>query len=106
MLKKAINQHGDVILMEVSELPKGAKRVKVENGFIIERGEGVHTHIFPDVQGIEVYEKDGQTYVRVTKPTKLDHEEHGHQVVKPGIYRKNIERVFDYETMEARKVID
>lgn len=105
-MNKAENQHGDLILMKVSDIPKDAKRQKIENGFIIERGEGVHTHIFPDVSGIEVFEKDGQTYVRVNKETQLDHEEHGKQTVKPGIYRKNIERVWDYETTEARNVID
>lgn len=99
------NQHGDLLLV-VSEIPEGAKRVKVNPGFVLERGEGVHTHIFPDVQGIEVFEKDGETYVRVSKPTKLDHEEHGIQTVKPGVYKKRIERVWDYESEEARKVID
>src|SRR4051812_46414656 len=98
-MKKIANQHGD-LLLEISELPKGAKKIKIMNGFIIERGEGIHTHIFPEVEGIDVFEKDGEIFVRVNKPTKLDHEEHGRQTVKPGIYRKNIERVWDYETEE------
>ena len=105
-MKKIVNQHGDLILHEIKEIPKGAKRIEVKNGFIIERGEGVHTHIFPDVSGIEVYELNGETYIRVSKQTQLDHEEHKKQTVNPGIYKKNIERVFDYETMEARNVID
>ena len=103
---KIANQHGDLLLEAVDQLPKDAKRIEIQNGYVIERGEGVHTHIFPDVQGIEVYEKDGQIFVRVNKQTELDHEEHGRQIVKPGIYRKRIERVWDYETLEARRTID
>lgn len=103
---KIKNQHGDLLLQIVDEIPNDAKKIEIQNGFILERGEGVHTHIFPKVEGIEVYEKEGEIFVRVNKETYLDHEEHGRQVVLPGIYRKNIERVFDYESMEARKVID
>lgn len=105
-MNKVANQHGDLLMVAVDAIPKGAKRLDVQPGFIIERGEGVHTHIFPDVSGIEVFEKDGETYVRVNKKTQLDHEEHGKQTVKPGIYKKRIERVFDYNEMEARKVVD
>lgn len=103
---KIANQHGDLLLQVVAGIPKGAKKVDVQNGYVLERGEGIHTHIFPDVQGIEVYEKDGDIYVRVNKQTQLDHEEHGRQTVKPGIYKKRIERVWDYETLEARRTVD
>lgn len=105
-LKKVVNQHGDLLLTAVDCVPEGAKEVHVKPGFIIERGEGVHTHIFPDVTGIKVFEKDGEIFVRVDKETQVDHEEHGKQTVKPGVYKKRIERVFDYEAMEARNVID
>lgn len=104
-MNKIENQHGD-LLLQIAEIPKDAKRIEAKNGFVIERGEGVHTHIFPDVSGIEVFERNGEIYVRVNKQTKLDHEEHGIQTLKPGVYKKNIERVFDYNEMEARKVID
>lgn len=103
---KIANQHGDLLLEKVSGIPEGARLVDAHNGYVIERGEGVHTHIFPDVSGIEVYEHEGQTYVRVSKQTQLDHEEHGRQAVKVGVYRKRIERVWDYETLEARRTID
>lgn len=105
-MKKIVNQHGDLLLEKVSEIPSDVTRVDVQPGYVLERGEGIHTHIFPDVQGIEVFEKNGEIYVRVTKPTELDHEEHGRQTVKPGIYKKRIERVFDYNEMEARRVVD
>ena len=104
---KISNQHGDLLLEAITEIPATAKKIVAHNGFVLERGEGVHTHIFPNIDGIEVFEDSaGQTYVRVSKKTFLDHEEHGKQVVLPGIYKKHIERCFDYETMEARKVQD
>lgn len=103
---KIENQHGDLLLESVEGVPSGATKVAISDGYIIERGEGVHTHIFPDVSGIEVYEHEGHTYVRVNKQTQLDHEEHGRQTVKPGIYKKRIERTWDYEKEEARRVID
>lgn len=105
-MNKIKNQHGDLLLVEIDVIPKDAVRIDIKPGFIIERGEGVHTHIFPDVSGIEVFEKDGETFVRVSKKTQLDHEEHGNQTVLPGVYKKRIERVFDYEAMESRRVID
>lgn len=106
IMNQIVNQHGDLLLVKVDVLPKTAKVIDAKNGYIIERGEGVHTHIFPDVSGIEVFDDNGEIYVRVNKQTQLDHEEHGKQVVFPGIYKKRIERCFDYESMEARKVID
>lgn len=99
-------QHGDVILEAVDAIPETAKKVEIKDGFVLERGEGVHTHVFPDVEGIEVYEDNGNTYVRVSRPTKIDHEEHGLRTVRPGTYKKRIEAVWDYETEEARKVVD
>lgn len=104
-MNKVINQHGDVLL-HVSEVPTDAVRLDIQNGFVLERGEGIHTHIFPDVEGIEVFERNGEIFVRVNKQTELDHEEHGRQIVKPGTYKRCIERVWDYETLEARRTQD
>lgn len=100
------NQHGDLLLQEISSIPDGATRIELTGPYVIERGEGIHTHVLTDIEGIEVYEKDGDTYVKVLRDPKITHEEHGYQPIKPGIYKKSIERVYDYETEETRKVID
>jgi hypothetical protein len=60
-MKKIMNQHGDVVLELVDCIPEGAKEIDVCNGYVLERGEGVHTHIFPDVSNIKVFEKEGET---------------------------------------------
>jgi len=105
-MEKITNQHGDLIFISEVNLPNGGKKLEAYPGFILERGEGVHTHVLLDVEGVDIVEKDGDIYVRVTKPTRIDHEEHGIQTLEPGVYKKAIERVFDYEKMESRKVID
>lgn len=103
---KIMNQHGDLILEMVKGLPEGGKRFPAPAGYILERGEGVHTHVLEDVEGVEIVEKDGEIYVRVDRPTRINHEEHGIQTLQPGIYKKRIEHVWDYETEESRRTLD
>lgn len=103
---KVSNQHGDLLLVSVECVPKGAKEIKAVKGFVLERGEGVHTHILEDVEGVMLFEHNGDIYVRVEKSARINHEEHGFQTLKPGVYKKQIEREFDYETNEARNSCD
>ncbi len=108
-MDKLFGQHGDVLLKVCREIPEGAKKLKIFNGFVIEKGEGVHTHtlIGKNIEtDCEVYEKDGVMYLNVLSPVKIDHEEHKQRTLTPGIYRKDIEREFSYEEMESRKTID
>ena len=47
-MKKLVMQHGDVLFFESKEVPKEARKLsKKEIGkeFIVERGEGIHTHV-------------------------------------------------------------
>lgn len=106
-MNKINNQHGDLLLVNITEIPGTAKKVKnLKKGYVLEHGEGVHTHILEDIEGVEVFEDKGDIYVRVSKPVRINHEEHGIQTLQPGIHKKIIERVYDYETQEARRVID
>ena len=105
-MNKITNQHGDLIFVEAKSIPKEAKEVEVYKGLVLERGEGVHTHILEDTEGVKVYELDGNIYVKVDRPTRINHEEHGIQILTPGIKKKGIERVWDYEADEARKTLD
>lgn len=125
-MKKISNQHGDVVLQRVIEIPKEAKKIKVDEGFIVEKGEGIHTHILKKksqkkvavkdgisplemnsmMDLVEVYEKGEDMYIKVKETVCIDHEEHGIQTLEPGIYKKNIEREFDYENEIERRVLD
>lgn len=103
---KVTNQHGDVIFQKVDSIPQGLKKQKAKKNFIIEKGEGVHTHTFIDGD-CEIFISDsGEIYLQAKTPITIDHEEHKQMVIEPGIYKKVIEREFDYETMESRRTID
>jgi hypothetical protein len=100
-------QHGDVILVQESSLPKDAKFKKVENGFVVEKGEGVHVHVIEKTEGLEAHtDKNGILWLKVNSPVKIDHEEHGIKIIQPGIYRKEIENEYDAEADETRKTQD
>lgn len=101
---KITNIHGDVTLVKVNSIPENAKQIKWNKNFVLERGEGVHTHIIKDE--CQIYEYNEVMYLKVDNQIEIDHEEHGVQIIEPGIYRKDMERVFDYEDMEERQVID
>ena len=127
-MKKIEHQHGDVLLERVDSIPTDAKRVAVREGFVVEKGEGIHTHILrqktpcarkltvkegmspAELSGmmdfVEVYEKGEDMYIKVKQAVNIDHEEHGIQTLEPGIYKKNIEREYSYEQNEERRVKD
>ena len=99
-------QQGDLILEVINAIPTTAKKMKVENNFVILKGEGVNTHELVGTD-FEVYQ-DGETiYLKTNKEIKLKHEEHGTQTIAPNkIYKRVIEREFDYEQMESRQTRD
>ena len=105
-MEKIYAQHGDVILYKVDAIPATAKLVnKAGKGYIIEKGEGVNTHTLVDGD-MDVYEDNGTLYFKCNTPRKIDHEEHRTQILQPGILKKVIEREWDYESEEARRVVD
>ncbi len=105
MLNKIFLQQGDLILGVVNTIPKEAKQIKISGSFIVLKGEGVNTHEITDCSGIEVYEQDqdGVLYLKTSKEVSLIHSEHGTTTLEPNkIYKRVIEREFNYEDMEAR----
>lgn len=95
-LNKIENQHGDLLFVNIGAIPETAKRIsQLEKGYVLERGEGIHTHVLEDVDGVEVFEDKGEIYVRVSKQVRINHEEHGIQTLTPGTYKKGIEQVKD-----------
>ncbi|MFA5234550.1 MAG: hypothetical protein WC390_09140 [Sulfurimonas sp.] len=124
-MKRITNQHGDVLLEKIETIPTDAKKLKVINGFIIETGEGRHTHILKKVcpcsresesplalkdisSDVEVWSLNDSMFIKVKKgeTVVIDHEEHGKQILKEGIYKKIIEREYSYEDNEERRVLD
>lgn len=100
-------QHGDLVLQEVKNLPKGLDWKRVKKGFVVEKGEGQHLHTVID--DCEIAEKDGVLYLREVSGCKfgVDHEEHKVETLNPKkIYRKGIELEYDAEADEARQTRD
>lgn len=117
------NQHGDVLLRPITHLPKTAKVVPAENGrLVLAKGESTgHAHTLLDMPGVRLYTLDELTeemrswecgtpaVLEVTQPIPrnlLTHEEHGPQMIEPGLYHIGAVREFDYLASEARKVRD
>jgi hypothetical protein len=101
-------QHGDLILTRVpkEKVPADLSWKKVAKGFIVERGEGAHTHV--TVDDCEIAEKDGVLYMRDIpgKQFGVDHEEHHVKTLQPDVWRKGIELEYDAEADEARRTQD
>jgi len=105
-MDKITHQHGDVILVKIDKLPDNAKETEVKNSFVVEKGEGIHTHVIHDTKHLKVFMSNEEMYLKVLKDLKIDHEEHGVQTITPGIYKKKIERQYDYENGVEKWVED
>jgi len=104
---KLHTQQGDCILEVVSEIPESAKEIKAKGNFILLKGEGVNTHEITNAEEVKIFEDNGTLYLKSSKSIELIHSEHGKMVLEPNkIYRRRIEREFDYESMEARNTQD
>lgn len=106
-MEKIILIHGDVTFYEAKAIPETAKKIEAKKGFIVEKGEGLHTHILENE--CEVYIDNGRMYLKETKEIpKINHEEHGLATIESPtrISYIDLEQEFDYETMEARDTAD
>ena len=100
-------QHGDVILVSIEKVSEGAEKINIAPGYVVERGEGAHTHVLKSVEGVSVFENTKREIeMLVTVPVEIDHEEHGTKLIPPGIWKKEIENEYDAEADEAVKTQD
>jgi hypothetical protein len=100
-------QHGDVILVMAEKFPKDAKKIEVGASFIVERGEGMHTHVIEDTTGLEArVDSKGVMWLGSATPKIVNHEEHGPKIIPAGICYKEIENEYDAEKDEAFKTKD
>lgn len=112
-------QQGDVLLKRIDQLPEGA--TKMLNTKVLQLGEVTgHKHQFATEAKVDIYvdaqfagqemsiTPDEGKFIVVfgDEPMALRHEEHRTIMVPPGTYQVDIVREFDYEAMEARRVVD
>lgn len=106
-MEKIVMLHGDVTLYEAKEIPVTAKKLEWKKGFILEKGEGAHTHTIETECEIYLDEKTGKMYLKeLSAPIEINHEEHGLQTIPAKIVYKDLEQEWDYEAQESRNTRD
>ena len=108
-------QHGDISLHFLDKIPDSAKKISIENNiFILAVGESsFHQHQLVGT-GFEVFEDDKGVYVKVNRPTGLEHfdintkqkAEHNTITIQPGIYIKRHEQSFNPFDEQINRTID
>lgn len=114
-MKKQIQQ-GDVLAVQVPELPAGAKRVPAKDGiYVIAEGEATgHMHVVPDIVDVDLFEHDGVLYLMVGADVQLAHvqgltgqkAEHEPVTVPPGMWEVGQVVEVDPFEGEIRTVVD
>jgi|WetSurMetagenome_2_1015567.scaffolds.fasta_scaffold117181_1 hypothetical protein len=100
-------QHGDLILEAIECVPEGFKEIDLCEGFVVEKGEGMHTHVLENVKDCQMFVNEkGELVLKASDNANLNHEEHGVMKLDKKIYRKYIEQEYDAELDEQRNVID
>jgi hypothetical protein len=99
-----IIRHGDIVLVQVSEIPIGLE-TSIDN--VLARGEATgHAH---RVQGAQVLLQNGTPayiIVHAAEGASLSHEEHGVVPLVPGAYKILSQREFDPYDEVIRDVQD
>lgn len=106
-----IIRHGEVILKQINELPKGAMLEKKTSKHIVAHSETGHHHVLESIDEYEVYNWNGETYIRLGSVGTLFHEKSGPDVhaphkITPAVYKIVIKREFDYFSKKLREVRD
>jgi len=100
-------RHGDVWIEAVEEIPAHALKVAPgPRGYVLAEGEATgHAHTIEATPDIQMYEKAGVLYLRVTgESATVQHQEHAAGVIPKGTYR--VEKQYGYSAGMVRRVID
>jgi hypothetical protein len=85
-------RQGDVLLIEVSSVPAGAKDVTPEGDVILAYGEVTgHAHRITqtkDAPKVRVWDANGERFIQRVTDAALTHEEHSAAVIERPIYRQ------------------
>ena len=89
-------RQGDVCLIPVATIPKGAKPVKRDNGrVILAYGEVTgHAHAIVEDGAVMLTVAEGATFVRLAKKAQLLHEEHATIDLPAGDYEVRTQREY------------
>lgn len=98
-------QQGDVLLKRLAEMPDITSAKITRKRLVLAHGESGHSHVIEDDEA-ELIEIGERMLLRLTKTTKVTHEEHGPIKLAPGIWEVGRVKEYDYFQHMARQVID
>ena len=95
-------RHGDVLIAAIPELPEGGER---RQSPVLVTGEATgHAHQIEKLEHAEIWEINGQLYLKVLDATRILHEEHLPITIPAGTYRVWQQR--EYTPQKIRPVSD
>jgi hypothetical protein len=110
--KSELIRQGDVCLIPVAALPKGAiavaqkdARVVLAYGEVTGHAHAIYDHL-NEVGNpkVRVWDAGVERFLQVLEPVTLRHEEHTHKVIPPGIY--HLPKQMEYTAAELVRVTD
>ena len=112
MKTQQIIRQGDVLLVRVADLPKGAKDITQGNRIVLAEGEATgHAHAVMEPRTAErpkgkavLWSAGAERYIQVLEAVALKHEEHAAVPLEPGLYKIGIQR--EYSPEAIRNVAD
>lgn len=110
-----IFRQGDVLLVQVGEIPRGAKDITSGPMIVLAEGEVTgHKHaIYPELDRepqaeprlpARLWDAGAERFLQVVEKTALKHEEHAPVELPPGNYQVAHQR--EYSPEEIRRVTD
>lgn len=97
-------RQGDVMLLKVADLPRGAQKQEPKERIVLAWGEVTgHAHAVPTAHAA-LYKHQNDTYLSVLQATGLTHEEHTRIDLTPGVYKVVLQR--EYTPEGVRQVED
>lgn len=88
-MEEKIWLHGECVIKKtIGQIPEGARKIlAVDGAYKIADSEATgNHHLLDEIEGIDVYEKDGMFYVRPSKPMTVrcvDQKRHDNIVLEP-----------------------
>jgi hypothetical protein len=104
MFQAEMYRQGDVLLERIAEFALPSDAVLIPH-LIVARGEATgHAHQIRDLTAAQQLLIAGFRYLRVVRPTALEHEEHARVPLEPGLYRVRLQR--EYTPRRTFNVLD
>ena len=102
-----IVRQGDVMLVKVSALPKGAVEVETKGDVILAHGEVTgHAHRIKQTEkpSARLFDVGAERYLQIAERVALTHEEHSAIFLEAGVYRQAFQ--FEEKRAEIQRVAD